>query len=133
MGVVANAMLSQLLLAPSSSASRPRAHNASYICCDSLGGTLESLRPWTNSSGAVNACARNSGDNWSSSSRSPTGWPYLGWAAAAIQGSVLRYQVFKSLIPQMLIPAANSWGGKVSAACVRSPPYDHPQHAMRSI
>ena len=31
-------------------------------------------------------------------------------AAAAIHGSVVRYQVFRSLIPQMLIPAANSCG-----------------------
>ena len=31
-------------------------------------------------------------------------------AAAAIHGSVLRYQVFRSLIPQMLMPATNSSG-----------------------
>src|ERR1700704_475825 len=100
MALTSTALFSRLSISwPSSSytsrsALRPSARNASYICCDSAGGTLVSLRPWTNSRGAVIASALNSGDNRSRRSRSLTGCPYLGWAAAAIHGSVLRYQVF---------------------------------------
>jgi hypothetical protein len=70
--------------------SRPARRNASTICSDSLTATLVSLAPCTTSNGAANASTRRSGDSCSSSSRSLTGWPYFGYAASAIQGSVLR-------------------------------------------
>ena len=63
-----------------------------------------SSSPWTTSSGTSILAAACSGEMALSSVSSRSGSPYLLTAAAAIQGSVSRKNVWRSDIPQMSTP-----------------------------
>ena len=82
-------------------------------------GTLLSSSPWTTSSGTSMLAAARKGEMALSSVSSPSGSPYLLTAAAAIQGSVSRKNVWRSDIPQMSTPAAKTPGENANDASVR--------------